>query len=355
MLFQYKFPDNHPLGALNKYLLFFVQKIQTTNSKSKFDVSKYFPIEFAPILNMSPKLIEKFQLFFESFKVLPNRSKNHFLKLLIDSEDFQLNFSDVSTNCKAYNNDSIKKLIGNDTFYSLAGHLFEALKSKRWKIEEHYIIIYNALPHKVCPFCGISPLHRTFREDYDHLAPKAIYPLAVVNPKNLAPMCHVCNSKNKTTKDVFYDENGARRMFVYPYSEHINVEVKFTGSIIPQTDHSKPNGDWVIDFVPSDDRTKNWDQVFNIKKRFIEDVIMPNFETWVDDFVKDCIIYNLDLSLETNIVAELKKFGDGFNRKWYEHSNIVRGPLFQYLASNPNSAFLRGIINRYRYLKQLSA
>lgn len=343
MLFQYTYPENHSLGLLNSYLIEFVNSIQETNEHSNFNLEDYFHSDFVDILRESPKLLLKFESFFDTFKSLPEASKNQFSTILADSQDIENFFSNDNINCEIYKTGSIANLIGNNTFKELADFLFTCVKYDRWDIKGHYELIYNALEYKVCPFCGIHPLHKTFREDYDHLAPKAIYPLVSINPKNLAPMCHDCNSKSKGSTDVLYLKNGNRRAFIYPYTHHIEVRINFGNSIIPQTDNENPEGKWEIVLDPNNENTSNWDDIFNIKGRYLIDFVIPNYETWLKDFVADCIEDNIDLNDTNTIKSELQRLGRRFQRKWYEQANIIKGPLFEYLANSDNDLFYNSI------------
>jgi hypothetical protein len=343
MLFQYTYPEDHCLGNLNEYLVNFVDSIQQTDENSEFVPSEYFHDDFVEILNGSPKLLDRFSRFFETFKSLPNDSKLEFQRLLTDSQNFENFFLDQDIDCNDFKTTNIEAIIGNNSFKDLADFLFVCVKYERWDIKGHYKLIYDALEHKVCPFCGIHPLHRTFREDYDHLAPKAVYPLVTANPKNLAPMCHDCNSKNKGVKDVLYGADGIRRSFIYPYSSHVEVSLNFEGSIIPQTDIDRPDGIWNLGIEPDNCSTQNWNDIFNIKRRYVIDFIIPNYETWLKDFVLDCSENGIDLN-QTNVIRnQLLMLSGQFKRKWYEQANIIKGPLFEYLANSENDLFYNSV------------
>lgn len=343
MLFQYTYPENHSLGSLNQYLLHFVNSIQQTEANSVFAVNQYFHADFVDILNESPKLLDRFRTFFETYKALAEDDKHEFQRLLTESQDFENVFSDEDIDCQVYKTDRIAILIGNNSFKDLADFLFTCVKYNRWNIKEHYELIYQALDYKVCPFCGIHPLHKTSREDYDHLAPKALYPLVSVNPRNLAPMCHDCNSKNKGQKDVLYTDEGNRRAFIYPYSHHVSVSLNFDDSIIPQTEINNAEGTWNMSLEPDNASTQNWDDIFNIKHRYVIDFIIPNYETWLGDFVRDCSEEGIDLNDINIIKSQLMMLGRRFKRKWYEQANIIKGPLFEYLANCENDLFYNSI------------
>jgi hypothetical protein len=102
----------------------------------------------------------------------------------------------------------IKKLLGD-----LKSH-FEAFTDRTQNGED------------VCPFCGLVDLknadYRT-REAYDHFLPKHRYPFNSVNFRNLAPMCHTCNSSYKTTKDPIRRRKGAPRQKAFtPFDSNIH-------------------------------------------------------------------------------------------------------------------------------------
>ena len=347
MLLKYTYPENHTIGYLNYYLLCFVTSIRYTDENSEFSLENYFDPDFIDILKQSPRLIEVYENFFETYKKLSDNKKEKFQAVLIDSQEFQNVFSDLTIDCQSHKTGAIENLIGNNSFKELSDFLFSCVKYDRWDIKGHYKQIYNALEYKICPFCGVHPLHKTFREDYDHLAPKAIYPLVAANPKNLAPMCHDCNAKNKGEKDILYDSLGNRRSFIYPYTEQIDVRIRFENSVIPQTDIINPEGRWDIVFDPDNNFTENWDSVFNIKNRYISDFVIPNYETWLKDFVTDCIEENIDLNNADTIKRELLRLGNRFQRKWYEQANIIKGPLFQFLANCNNDLFFNSVSSIY--------
>ena len=353
MLFKYTYPKNYKLEELNAQLAFFLNQIFHAKANNEFHLDKYFEKDFIDILNISPNLYKCFKTFFETFKTLEVDKKKEFQNRFNKSQDIEQIFSNPQIDCFDTRTTEITKLIGNSSFKELADQLFISLKLDRWEIVKHYEEIYQALPHKICPFCGIESLHHTFREDYDHLAPKKHYPLISANPKNLAPMCHSCNSKNKGEKDTLYDKNGTRITFVYPYNQSIKVSIDISGSIIPQTDNKNEKGCWIIKFYPDNTETKNWDYVFNIKYRYIEDYLAPSYEQWLDDFIKDCINDGLDLDTENRIKKELKNSAKKFMRKWYEPPNIIRGAFFDFLHKQKNIGFYQSMIKRYNYLLDL--
>jgi len=199
--------------------------------------------------------------------------------------------------------------------------------------------------HKACPFCGIGTMHQTFQEDYDHLACKKHYPLSATNLKNLAPMCGPCNTKFKKDIDVLYDQS-IRRPFAYPYTTVINVEFDYSKSIIPGTDKKTSKGHWKIEIIPNSDINKTWFTVFQIEKRYVMDYVQPKFDIWIDNFLDDIADNNISIPNVTTLKAELKKISKSWKSKRFIESNIIKGPLFDYLADCNNSIFYNSIMRR---------
>lgn len=140
----------------------------------------------------------------------------------------------------------------------------------------------NANNKEICPFCGINPLkgnNHSYREAYDHYIPKALYPFNSVNFKNLAPMCHECNSTYKLTKFPIYNndsrkidpllrENDRVRAF-YPYAEdHPDIIFEI---ILDSNDilNLKPEEVKLSVLAEGfDEQIESWMRVFGIEERF---------------------------------------------------------------------------------------
>ena len=348
MLYKYQFVEKHPLSRLNKHLNFFFRKIRTTSKVAAFVVSRYFHSDFIDDVNNSPVLKKKFKTFFDSYKILEQDRKEAFYQLVLKCQSIAAFFEDINVDCHEINNTAIKSIIGNNSLYELTKYLFATtLKAKKWGIEEHYQLIYDQMPaHKACPFCGIGEMHQTFREDYDHLGPKKHYPLLAINLKNLVPMCGPCNTKFKGEVDVFY-KNDARRTFAYPYTTELTINIDYSGSIIPETDLFHSDGLWKINFVPFNEINTTWFEVFQIERRYKNDYLIPKFETWVNDFIDDLVNYGINISNAEDLKRELNKTAERIGQKRFIHSNIIKAPLFNFLATCDNDIFYNSVLKMY--------
>jgi hypothetical protein len=154
--------------------------------------------------------------------------------------------------------------------------------------DKHYEVIYQSLSERACPFCRIDSLSspKSPREDYDHYIVKSIYPFAAANLLNLAPACKKCNQTYKTTKNILKKDDGSRRSSFFPYfAPYTQPELSLKRSQpFGVIDARKP--DWEIEFNPSTQETETWNEVFDIKRRYIDDVLDPEYEKWLECFFK---------------------------------------------------------------------
>ncbi|MGB1017778.1 MAG: hypothetical protein ACPGVH_01805 [Chitinophagales bacterium] len=137
----------------------------------------------------------------------------------------------------------------------------------------------------ICPFCGILPLkdnNASYREAYDHYLPKGLYPFNSINFKNLAPMCHECNSTYKLSKVPIDEKDGkninpiqktsSRKLAFYPYAtdnpeiEDYTFEIKInTNDIL----NIKPEDiELTINVEDNDEKVETWKRVFGIDERY---------------------------------------------------------------------------------------
>lgn len=138
-------------------------------------------------------------------------------------------------------------------------------------IESHYKDFMTTNHKEICPFCGLHTMkgiHHTKREAYDHYLPKGKYPFNSINFKNLAPMCHECNSSYKLENNPIFDKKGSRRKAFYPYmnmNSDIKIEVVLSARNSSQI--TKPN--ITINLLSENiDEVVTWDKLFGIKERY---------------------------------------------------------------------------------------
>lgn len=154
--------------------------------------------------------------------------------------------------------------------------------------ERQYQIIYEHLPNKICPFCGIERVMHPDEtdQDQDHYLAKSIYPFAAANMKNLVPMCRCCNRDYKKTADIIRDENGNRRIAFNPYECNPPKVTLINSQLVGLSTPLKP--EWNVEFLPQSVEVETWDSVFDIRTRYKRDILGNYFDSWLRGFIAKC-------------------------------------------------------------------
>ena len=79
----------------------------------------------------------------------------------------------------------------------------------------YYNEILSLAPNGICPLCGIQQVR-----NLDHYLPKAKFPLLVVTPLNLVPVCRDCNFDKLT-----YSSDKPENAPLHPYFDDISNEI----------------------------------------------------------------------------------------------------------------------------------
>lgn len=336
MLYKYNFVKDHPIHLLNRYMNYFFFKIRGVKTNSSFIKSKYFHPDFLPffVRKRSNHLENKFKAFFDSYKRLSPEKKSQFNDIVRFGINIERAFEDTSISCFKIQAENIESLLGNNSLKVLMDYLYtNTFKSPVFKLKDHYLELYTAMQYKICPFCGVEMMHKTYQEDYDHIAPKSKYPLIAINLKNLAPTCHQCNAKFKNEIDIYYDKDNVRRPYAYPYTTEIIIDLDFSGSIIEQTDSSNYSGKWCIKILPEEPLTKTWNEVYKIKERYRTDYLEAKFKDWINEFLESMNLNNVKIETTEELVLHFKKAGDSYYQNRFNNYNMIKAPLFRFLAS----------------------
>ncbi|POY40552.1 hypothetical protein C3L50_03360 [Flavobacterium alvei] len=138
---------------------------------------------------------------------------------------------------------------------------------------QYYNQLVTTSKFSTCPCCGLSPIESAethYREDNDHYLPKADFPFASVNFKNLVPLCGKCNKKCKGSKNPI--EAGRRAFFPYnltPYAIEVRMQLVNNSDI---NFEALRNQDIAINFIGDAPKISTWDWVFEIEERYNEEV-----------------------------------------------------------------------------------
>lgn len=104
-----------------------------------------------------------------------------------------------------------------------------------------------------------------WRAPYDHLLAKEKYPQFGIDPDNLMPICHTCNSKAKLAKDLLHNLAGLRRTCFDPWTESVQGQV----SLQIDFQDISPIVTWVMAPLTPTNQNKltTWDEVYRVKER----------------------------------------------------------------------------------------
>lgn len=149
------------------------------------------------------------------------------------------------------------------------------VQAKIGKVDVHYDNFVTVNDERKCPFCGLNSIkgpNRSVRDAYDHYLPKDIYPFNSINFKNLAPMCHECNSSHKLRQDpIINPTTHARRRAFYPYDTinyQIEIGIDFNhNDINTLTEH---HIQVTLTSPTHQDEVDTWKEVFGIEERYKE-------------------------------------------------------------------------------------
>lgn len=284
MLYFYKYPENHKIEELNKFLNYFFETLFKEKHKA-FSIKNFVPDNFQPACKECSSLLNNnLQKIFNQYSKLKAIEK----KEIIDA--FQAN-QDIEKICTGqapfqYGNRIRKrrpKTATNLSFFELLKDFLDALWLDAFKNDSIISICGDVKQHfndfcklnkdaLVCPFCGLEKLPNEYtkeRPPYDHYLNKGDYPFVSVNFKNLAPICSTCNGPNyKHSKDIV---EGGRKAF-FPYNSTANnIEIKISSSII-DIENDKTLQIVITNSGSHIDEIDTWDNVFGIKGRYIAEL-----------------------------------------------------------------------------------
>lgn len=345
MLFTYQYIHNHPTRKLNQHLKYFFRKLRNVNSTSNFlPLNQHFHPQFIAHLNVAPKLFKHFEVFFNAFKMASKPNRELLLKIFFNSQNIKYILETNTFNGNEIKKDKILPQKLRTATSALFGFMYPGTLDSMGDLTDHYTKIYNSLPSKVCPFCGVELMQKPHksRQDYDHALSQKFYSFSTVNMNNLAPMGNECNRTYKKAKDVLYNGT-SRRIYAYPYSTSFDIEIILDGSLLPDR-NANFDGDWVVNFIPNNDYVTTWAEVFDLRYRYGEFILSTHFDSWVGHFIdnlKGRVVLNDVNELKTEL---LRDANIALKYKFIEN-NIIKGALYKFLANCNDVGFYNYLIN----------
>ncbi len=348
MLFLYPFLRNHSANKLNQHLIFFFRQLRKVSRTSSFlPYNTYFHPDFVLHLDNSPTLVEKFQSFFNAFRNLSATNKGIVIKCFFDCQSISKIIEDELFDASHLKISAMPASI-RKSIKELFAHMYPSTLNSIGNLSDHWQQIYGEIfgvrKLKVCPFCSIEPLYppKIRRQDYDHILKQETYPFASLNMKNLVPMGRDCNQIFKGRKDSIYD-GATRRAFANPYKTFANISIDLNGSILPNRT-TAAYGNWSITLSPANKFTSTWDQVFDIKKRYSETMLMRYFDDWLGYFIDVKKRNNVVITTHQQLIAHLNDEADLFSKQPLIEAHIIKSALFTYLAACGDAIYYNTIL-----------
>jgi hypothetical protein len=199
---------------------------------------------------------------------------------------------------------------------------------------EYYNNLIKRNEFQTCPCCGLSPIESAeshYREDNDHYLPKAEYPFAVVNFKNLVPLCGKCNKKCKSTKNPFEQGRVSFNPFSNVYNE-IGVEILIVDSVDLDYENLRIQ-DIEIRYNSDVNKTATWDWLFNITERYNEQV--RRFTKTELRTVANRLLRNRDRKSGLTYEQIMDDTIEDFELEKFEDRKFLKASLLQAIKNKP--------------------
>lgn len=207
--------------------------------------------------------------------------------------------------------------------------------------DRHYSDIYDHLPDRICPFCGLSPLRGKLgpRHHLDHWMAISLYPFAGADLRNLCPMCDTCNATFKGKKDILHSAAKVRRRSANPYqgpTYQVALSNSEWGKGNSRRNYSLPR--WQIDFVGNPlEEAETWDDVLNIRSRYRDDVLDPEFFPWLNHFAR---WFNGETQFgrtPQGITQSFQPYIDRIIQERFAENAFLKAEVFRFLKSTCQS------------------
>ena len=219
-----------------------------------------------------------------------------------------------------------------------------AVTSRIGEMNAHYNDFVKANKAGKCPYCGYNDIkgeHHSRREAYDHFLPKGVYPFNSVNFRNLAPMCHECNSSYKLKLDpvrhidpISRKNTGIRRKAFYTYSaKNPAISVNVTLKTDDVANLTPDDIDLQFDSPGCSEEVESWSDVFGIEERYKAKCCAENDgKAWLQHVIEESANYGRSVD---EMLAEIERAAA---RAPCDSANFLKRP---FLVACKNAGVLR--------------
>jgi hypothetical protein len=291
MLFPYQYIENHSIYALQEWMddLFLNVWCMADptvdydidllpNDLKEITLAIFYDARITTDYLYGP--IERVYIIFQGF----DQPTKDLLAQAYRNNNNVLDMCKLQNRCTPYIYDTLNALNSGlkSELFTFYKNLFTSIihlkvvQDKIGEIDNHYNEFVTINDEGKCPFCGLNSIksaYRTVRDAYDHYLPKGVYPFNSINFKNLAPMCHECNSSHKLRQDpVTNPETSARRRAFFPYDANngyeINIDLIFNNPDI----NTLTENDVTVNLTSPTHQQEvdTWKEVFGIEERYKE-------------------------------------------------------------------------------------
>lgn len=193
--------------------------------------------------------------------------------------------------------DTISKELSKE-IKSIYDNLYSQNKIGLKEISTHYTEFVKTNNKDICPFCGIHHLDGEFsdtREAYDHYLPKSKYPFTSINLRNLAPMCHKCNSGNKGVKSPILDDTKNRRKAFYLYTDSTDIKIDVNLSSSDIQNLQLADIDLTIS-ATEQEKADTWQELFGIDNRYKALFCGADGKAWIQQIIGEAPHFKINSS-----------------------------------------------------------
>lgn len=299
------------------------------------------------------KILEPIRDIFDAFKTLNDAQKAQVAHWYDNNNDIEAQCSCDSAKLPATYADiqgvhedlaeALKKFCTN-LWSNVLG--LKAVQSRIGGIDSHYDAFVATNKAGKCPYCGYNDIKGTNysrREAYDHFLPKGTYPFNSVNFRNLAPMCHECNSSYKLQLDVTRHidpitrkNTGVRRKAFYTYADASpSISISLTLNTQDVTNLQRDEIDLQLTAPGHDEEVEAWRDVFGIDERYKAKCCAENDgKAWLQHIIEECANPQVGLTRD-DLLAQVIRASD---RSPYDSANFLKKP---FLLACRNAGLIR--------------
>jgi hypothetical protein len=291
----------HRIEKFHENFIYFFQKM-VEKDLAGYNEKELLKAEFAAIVNNSGKLVGEMRKIIEQYHLLSESDKTIVKQALTNNCEIE----NLCANSGGFTPIKYEQ-ISSEAFRNLLKgfltelwegyHFVNAIRDNFGTVQEHFNAFVSANHQRalICAFCGLYPLkpnESIHRNAYDHYIPKSLYPFISINFHNLFPICHECNSDEKTKADTLFN-GGARRQVFYPLDANFSSN-DLSISVDRREPYNQENYKTLLSDIEwqysitiagnADQRITSWDEIFNIKRRYRENILRYQSE-WYDEIL----------------------------------------------------------------------